>query len=88
VCAQLKRDSLCRLKINHTPGSDPCVYTWLTGSDGSEQEFHTEIKVRVLLLFEQLFHLVNLIFKKIYWNVMGNGYEKHGNLKTNLKKYK
>ncbi len=36
-CVQNKKSSLCRLKINHRSGSEPCVYSWYTGPHGSEQ---------------------------------------------------
>jgi hypothetical protein len=37
MCVQKKKSSLCRLKINHTSGSETCVYSWYAGSHGSEQ---------------------------------------------------
>jgi hypothetical protein len=38
MCAQNKKESLCRLKINRASGSKTCVYSWYTGPHGSEQE--------------------------------------------------
>ncbi len=37
LCLIKKGYSLCRLKINHTSGSNSCVYSWFTGLLGSEQ---------------------------------------------------
>ncbi len=37
LCVQNKKNSMCRLKINHASGSESCIYSWYTNPHGSEQ---------------------------------------------------
>jgi hypothetical protein len=36
LCEQNKKNSLCRLKINHALGLETCICSWYTGPYGSE----------------------------------------------------